>query len=662
MPVREEIAKLREQIRAHEYSYYVLDAPTVTDDEYDRLMRRLKELEAERPDLITPDSPTQRVGGMVAGGFEQVVHLAPLLSLSNVFSREDLTAFDARVRAGLPEDEQIEYVVEPKIDGLACSLVYENGLLVRAATRGDGTAGENVTSNIRTIKSIPLSLYQSAETPAVLDVRGEVYMPKKAFARLNAEREAAGEAEFANPRNAAAGSLRQLDPAVTAKRTLAFFAYAAGVGAKDKHADTLRFLTGMGFKVSQGYNTVDSIDKAADLVDSWAKRRNMLDFEIDGVVIKVNSVRQQAILGVTGKDPRWAVAYKFPAEEAETLLEDIILRVGRTGVVTPAAVLSPVRLAGSTVRRATLHNADFISQKDIMVGDYVIIHKAGDIIPEVVRSLPDKRPADARPFVMPEDCPECGTPIIRPEGEAAWRCPNPHCPALGREGLIHYVSRGAMDIEGVGEKVLFALLGAGLLRDPADLYALTKEEVANLERMGDKSAENMLAAIEMSKGRGLSRLLFALGIRQVGEKAAKTLARHFRSMDAFLAATEEEITSLPDMGPKIAESVVTWVSLPANLELVERLKAAGVLMTEEGPSVGDKFSGKTFVFTGTLEKLTRPEAEAMAEALGAKTSSSVSKKTSYVVAGKEAGGKLDKAQQLGVPVLSEEEFLLLAGE
>ncbi|MDR3349194.1 MAG: NAD-dependent DNA ligase LigA [Acidaminococcales bacterium] len=658
-----EIDALRAQIRRQEYNYYVLDRPEISDAEYDALLRRLRELETAHPELKTADSPTQRVGGAVAPGFGAAQHIAPLLSLANAFSLEDLAAFDARVR-GVLGGEPVEYVVEPKIDGLACSLIYENGVLTRAATRGDGFAGENVTANIRTVRSIPLKLLEEKETaPALLDVRGEVYMSRDAFARLNQEKEDAGENGFANPRNAAAGSLRQLDPAVTARRELSFFAYAAGTGARAYHSETLGMLARLGFLVSAGYKVIKDIKEVAPLIQEYAVKRQELPFAIDGVVIKVNDAAQQERLGATGKDPRWAIAYKFPAEEAQTRLKKIILRVGRTGVVTPAAELEPVKLSGSTVSRATLHNFDYVAQKDIREGDAVIIHKAGDIIPEVVRVLPDKRPPGALPYSPPGACPECAARIERREGEVAFYCSNPRCPALGREKIVHFVSRPAMDIEGAGPKLIGALTEAGLLKDAADLYALKREDISQLERQGDKSAENLVAAIAASKGRGLARLLFALGIRHVGEKAAKALAGQFATLDRLFAAKEEEITSLPDIGGKIAESIVSWYGVPANAELIERLRAAGLAFANRPPLAADgPLKGEIFVFTGALERFTRDEAAGMVEAAGGKTASAVSKKTGYVVAGKDAGGKLEKARSLGVRVLREEEFLALLGK
>ena len=653
------IDELRTKIKRHEYNYYVLDKPEIADSEYDFLMQSLKALEEANPELITADSPTQRVNGSLAQGFEEVKHLTPLLSLGNAFSVDDLLSFDNKVRANLPSGSFVEYVVEPKIDGLACSLLYENGVLKWAATRGDGAIGENVTHNIRTIKSIPLAL--EGEYPEILDVRGEVYMPKKSFARLNTERLEAGDAEFANPRNAAAGSLRQLDPTITAKRDLNFFAYAVGTGAKETHSSSLQMLTQLGFKVSEGYQVTNNINEVIKIVEEYTKKRSTLSFDIDGVVIKVNRVSDQNTLGATGKEPRWAIAYKFPAEEAETILKEIITNVGRTGVVTPAAELEPVRLAGTTVSRATLHNLDYIQQKDIREGDTVVIHKAGDIIPEVVRVVLEKRLPDAKPFEMPKECPECGHDVVKSEGEVAYRCSNAHCPALGREGLIHFVSRGAMDIEGVGPSVLTALYDKGLVKDGADLYFLSKDDFLSLDRMGEKSADNALNAILLSKERGASKVLFALGIRHIGAKAAKTLMAYFKDIDTLLAAEESEIITLPDIGGKIAESITTWKTSERNLEIIEKLKKAEVSLFEQLDEISSDapFLNKTFVFTGALSKMTRDEAGALAEQHGGKVSGSVSKKTSYVVAGEDAGSKLKKAQELGVEVISEDEFLKL---
>lgn len=663
-----EADKLRREIRHNEYLYYVLDAPEITDAEYDRMMVRLRELEARYPDSIPADSPTQRVGGRASSQFTEVRHLEPLLSLGNVFSAEELRAFDERVRSGLPAGSKVEYVMEPKIDGLACSLIYENGKLVRAATRGDGVVGENVTANVRTIRSIPLTLkVPDGETvPELLDVRGEVYMPRQAFMRLNEQRAERGESEFANPRNAAAGSLRQLDPQVTASRSLSFFAYyLVGEGAQPKHSESLALLAHYGFKVSENYKVVENIDEAIKYIGDFNELRQGLSYDTDGAVIKVNDVYQQRILGATGKDPRWATAYKYPPEQAETTLEDIDWRVGRTGVLTPTAVLTPVKLSGSVISRATLHNEDFIRAKDIRIGDRVVINKAGEIIPEVLRVVVEKRTGDEKEVAIPSVCPECGWRVERQGEEAAIRCTNPHCPALGREGLIHFVSRDAMNIDGCGPSVINALLDAGLVRYAADLYSLRKDDLLKLERMGEKSADNLLAALAESKKNELDKLLFALGIRHVGAKVARILATEFGSMEKLQQAQPEELAQIRDIGDKIAESVVTWLNVPANIDLVERLAAAGLTMTFTPPASQEDnpFFGKTLVFTGTMPTLGRAEAKTMAQDVGAKVSGSVSKKTDYVIAGAEAGSKLEKAQQLGVTVIDEAEFLrLLKGE
>lgn len=663
-----EADKLRREIRHNEYLYYVLDAPEITDAEYDRMMVRLRELEARYPDSIPADSPTQRVGGRASSQFTEVRHLEPLLSLGNVFSAEELRAFDERVRSGLPAGSKVEYVMEPKIDGLACSLIYENGKLVRAATRGDGVVGENVTANVRTIRSIPLTLKvpEGEAVPELLDVRGEVYMPRQAFMRLNEQRAERGESEFANPRNAAAGSLRQLDPQVTASRSLSFFAYyLVGEGAQPKHSESLALLARYGFKVSENYKVVENIDEAIKYIGDFNELRQGLSYDTDGAVIKVNDVYQQRILGATGKDPRWATAYKYPPEQAETTLEDIDWRVGRTGVLTPTAVLTPVKLSGSVISRATLHNEDFIRAKDIRIGDRVVINKAGEIIPEVLRVVVEKRTGDEKEVEIPSLCPECGWRVERQGEEAAIRCTNPHCPALGREGLIHFVSRDAMNIDGCGPSVINALLDAGLVRDAADLYSLRKEDLLKLERMGEKSADNLLSALAESKKNELDKLLFALGIRHVGAKVARILATEFGSMEKLQQAQPEELAQIRDIGDKIAESAVTWLNVPANIDLVERLAAAGLTMTFTPPASQEDnhFYGKTLVFTGTMPTLGRAEAKTMAQDVGAKVSGSVSKKTDYVIAGAEAGSKLEKAQQLGVTVIDEAEFLrMLKGE
>ncbi len=657
-----EAEELRKKIRHNEYLYYVLDAPEITDAEYDRMMVRLREIEAEYPESVPADSPTQRVGGRASSQFTEVRHLEPLLSLGNVFSAAELRAFDERVQSGLPAGSSVEYVLEPKIDGLACSLIYENGVLVRAATRGDCVVGENVTANVRTIRSIPLTLKvpEGEPVPELLDVRGEVYMPRRAFMRLNEERAERGESEFANPRNAAAGSLRQLDPQVTASRSLSFFAYyLVGEGAQAKHSESLAALAHYGFKVSEGYRVVHTIDEALDFISSFNDKRQGLAYDTDGAVIKVNDVWQQQLLGATGKDPRWAIAYKYPPEQAETTLEDIDWRVGRTGVLTPTAMLTPVKLSGSVISRATLHNEDFIRNKDIRIGDRVVINKAGEIIPEVLQVVTQKRTGEEKEVVIPTACPECGWCVERQGSEAAIRCTNPHCPALGREGLIHFVSRDAMNIEGCGPSVINALIDADLVHDAADLYSLQRADLLQLERMGEKSADKLLAALEASKGNELDKLLFALGIRHVGAKVARTLATEYGSMERLQQAGAEELAQIRDIGAKIAESVVTWLNVPANIDLLSRLQAAGLNMSFVAPASREDnpFFGKTLVFTGTLPTLGRAEAKTMAQDVGAKVSGSVSKKTDYVIAGAEAGSKLEKAQQLGVTVLDEAEFL-----
>lgn len=663
-----EISELRKQLDEYSYHYYVLDQPLINDAQFDGLMGRLIELETLFPTLITADSPTQRVGGMVAGGFERVTHLTSMRSLGNAFSAEELLAFDQKVRSGLAVDGQLEYIVELKIDGLAINLTYENGRLVSGVTRGDGTQGEDVTSNIRTIKSVPLLLRPDGVTvPPVLEVRGEVYMPKREFERLNRQRQEAEEALLANPRNAAAGSLRQLDPKVTSQRSLDIFLYGIGVYTGIElttHGQMLEYLKKLGFKINSQYRVFTCMDDVIEYCGGFVEKRHDLPYDIDGMVIKVNDLASQQELGYTAKDPRWAIAYKFPAEQAITVVEDIFVGLGRTGVLTPTAILRPVPVAGSIISRATLHNQDFIDEKDIRIGDTVVIHKAGEVIPEVVSVIIEKRTGEEQIFVMPTTCPECDGPVLRIEGESAHRCTNPHCPALFREGLIHFVSRNAMNIDGLGPAVLVALVEAGLVKSVADLYRLTMEQVLTVPRMGDKSAQNLLSAIENSKQAGLAKVLFGLGIRHVGVKAASIVARHFGCIAAVEQATAEELVALDEIGIKIAESIVAYYALPENLQLSADLEAAGVKMTEEQQEKGEHqlFAGKTFVLTGTLETMNRNQAAEIIERLGGKVSGSVSKKTSYVLAGSEAGSKLDKAQKLGVEVLDEEQFKQLINE
>ena len=665
----ERIRKLREEIEFHNYRYYVLDDPVVSDAEYDALMRELVELEAEHPELVTPDSPTQRVGAAPAEAFAPVVHRSPMMSLANVYSMEELRAFDARVRKALG-GEPVEYVAELKIDGLAVSLVYEEGRFVRGATRGDGTTGEDVTHNLRTIRSIPMRLRLGP--PVSIDVRGEVYMIRREFHKLNEERRASGEPLFANPRNAAAGSLRQLDPKVTAARPLDVFVYGigymsgAGGAAPETHLEALGLLKEAGFRTNPNTRLCRTIDEVVDYCAHWGERRDTLDYEIDGVVVKVNSLAQQERLGATARSPRWAVAYKFPARQATTKVRDIIVQVGRTGTLTPVAVLDPVELAGSTVSRATLHNEDIIRAKDIRIGDTVVVEKGGDVIPEVVKMVTERRTGAEREFRMPAKCPECGADVVRLEGEAASRCVGGMaCPAQVREGILHFASRDAMDIEGMGPSLVAQLLDAGLVKTAADIYDLKLDDIARLERMGKKSAENLLSAIERSKSHPLHRLVFALGIRHVGERSARDLAEHFGTMDRLAAATYDELTRVPDVGPKVAESVLAFFREPRNRESLRRLADAGVNMKETekaAPSAESPLAGKTVVLTGTLERFTRKEAEEAVLARGGKVSSSVSRKTDYVVVGKDPGSKYDKARELGVTILDEHEFERLLGE
>ncbi len=770
---REELAELRDQINYHNHLYYVLDAPVITDAEYDALMRRLRQLEEAYPDLVTPDSPSQRVGAKPAEGFGTVTHTVPMLSLANAFSEEELRAFDRRVRGLLP-GEDVAYVVELKIDGLSVALRYEDGLFVQGSTRGDGTTGEDITENLRTVRSIPLRLGlarpggrepagRAGASPSVgspapggpisaawaaalrgqLEVRGEVYMPIREFEALNRSREAAGEPLFANPRNAAAGSVRQLDPAVTAARSLDSFIYVlvqvggrpaaevAGASASvspagpaaspaggspafppASHWESLALLRNLGFKVNPESRLVRSIDEVIAYCEEWRERRHKLPYEIDGVVVKVDSLDQQRRLGATSSSPRWAVAFKFPAEQKETRVVGILPSVGRTGTVTPIAELEPVFIAGSTVSRASLHNEDYVRDKDIRVGDWVVVQKAGDVIPEVVRVLKERRTGQEREFVMPAACPVCGARVVREEGEAAHRCTaSLTCPAQRVEGLIHFASRDAMDIEGLGPAVVEKLLESGLVQDAADLYTLAgrRAELAGLKlreaprtgkpvEFGEVLTAKLLAAVERSKRRPLHNLLVGLGIRFVGGRVARVLARHFGTLDRLMAASPEELTQVAEIGPKIAESVASFFGERRNREIVEKLRRSGVNLTEPvpaarvragagGPAGGpgaaggpgrgqlslfgpapepgagtSPFAGKTVVFTGTLESLTRAEAEGLVESLGGRAASSVSSRTDFVVAGSEAGSKLDKARELGVRVLTEAEFRAMVEE
>ena len=650
-----EIHDLRRELEQAGYQYYVLDAPAMSDYDYDHKLRRLEELEAAHPQAVTPDSPTQRVGGKPLESFTQVEHRVPLESLQDVFDFDELRAFDQRVRGVVPE---ASYVAEPKVDGLSVALEYEDGLFVRGATRGDGRVGEDVTENLRTVRSIPLRI---PGAPARLIVRGEVFMPKQVFYALNEERERRGEALFANPRNAAAGSLRQLDPKVAASRRLDILVFNVqwAVGTVfQTHWETLEYLKNKGFKVIPHYSC-STVEEALAQIAQIGENRDQYPFDIDGAVVKVNSLQQREALGSTAKFPRWAAAYKYPPEVKPSKVVDIVIQVGRTGVLTPKAVLEPVRLAGTTVTNATLHNQDFITEKDIRVGDTVLVRKAGEIIPEVLGVELDKRPEGTSPYRLPRQCPVCGAPVQRDEDGAHIRCTGAECPAQILRNLAHFASRDAMDIEGLGIAVVENLVGAGLVKTPGDLYFLDQAQVAKLERMGEKSAQNLLAAIQKSKGQDLSRLIYAFGIRQVGQKAGKVLAAAFHTLEALEKATLEELTAVDDIGEITARSLMDWMASPQSKHLMARLRAAGVNTTAAEQGEDRRFAGMTFVLTGALERFTRDEAAAMIEARGGKAAGSVSKKTTYVVAGESAGSKLRRAQELGVPVLSEEEFLAL---
>ncbi|MCX7951105.1 MAG: NAD-dependent DNA ligase LigA [Clostridiales bacterium] len=657
--IKNKIEELRKTLEYHSYRYYVLDNPEIPDSEYDKLMKELEKLEKKYPEYFDPNSPTQRVGGAPLKEFNQVRHNVPMLSLQDVFSFEELKDWDRRVRSELSE---VEYVVELKIDGLSVCLSYENGVLKTAATRGDGVVGEDVTQNVRTIKSVPLKI--NYLNP--LEVRGEVYMPKDAFEKLNIQREEMEEPLFANPRNAAAGSLRQLDPKITAQRKLDIFIFnIQRIEGKDfeSHSDALEFLSSLGFKVSPKRIICSNIDEVIKSIQELGEMRGELPFEIDGIVIKVNNLKDREKLGQTAKAPRWAVAYKYPAEKKKTKLIDIIVQVGRTGAITPTAILEPVRIAGSTVSRATLHNEDYIRQKDIRIGDSVIIQKAGDIIPEVVEVVFEERDGDEVIFNMPTKCPECGGDVVREEGEVAVRCTNMSCPAQIKRSIIHFASRDAMNIEGLGPQIVALLLDNGLIKDAADLYYLNFDDVVKLERMGKKSTENLLKAIENSKQNDIDKLIFALGIRYVGSKTAKNLAKAFKSIDNLMKATFEDLTTVEEVGDKMAQSINAFFKEEHNRALIERLRNAGVNFTlKEQEGTSDLFNGLTFVLTGTLSKYTRNEATELIEKFGGKVSSSVSKKTNYLLCGEDAGSKLKKAQDLGVKIISEDDFEKMVNE
>ncbi|MDW0111089.1 NAD-dependent DNA ligase LigA [Sporosarcina aquimarina] len=658
--LEQRVSELNQLLTDYGRAYYVLDKPVATDSEYDQLMQELLAIEEENPDLIYPDSPTQRVGGSVLEGFTKVEHDYPMLSLSNVFNEQDIREFDRRVRDAV--GDRVTYICELKIDGLAVSLKYEEGRFVQGSTRGDGTIGEDITANLRTIRSIPLRLNE----PITIEVRGEAYMPKKSFVRLNAARDEAGDEPFANPRNAAAGSLRQLDPKIAAKRSLAVYLYGIGgdgeAYGQATHSEALDYLDTLKLVTNHERTRCKDVEEVIEYVNSWGEKRSSLDYEIDGIVIKVDRFEDQEQLGYTAKSPRWATAYKFPAEEVVTKLLDIELSVGRTGTVTPTAILEPVRVAGTTVGRASLHNEDLIHEKDIRIGDHVTIRKAGDIIPEVIAPLIDQRTGDEVPFDMPKNCPVCDSELVRIEGEVALRCVNPQCPAQLKEALIHFVSRNAMNIEGIGERVVDQLYTAELVKDFSDLYGLTAEQLMELERMGEKSATNLVEAIAASKENSLEKLLFGFGIRHVGEKAATLLSREFKTLDGLMNAEPEQLLAIHEIGEKVTDAIETYFSNEDVLEVIDKLKEYGVNMEFKGrtqqeiPDEGP-FVGKKIVLTGKLEILTRGEAKEKIEALGGAVSGSVSKKTDLVIAGEDAGSKLAKAEELGIEVWDEAKLI-----
>jgi DNA ligase (NAD+) len=669
------IAELRDAIRHHEERYYIHNAPEIADAEFDDLLHELERLEADHPDLLTADSPTQRVAGRPIEGFATVQHVEPMLSLDNAYTEEELRAFDERVRKGAGlGNAPVAYVAEMKIDGLSIALTYEGGRLLRGATRGDGSRGEDVTANVRTIRAIPLRL--RGGPAGRIEIRGEVYLPRASFDRMNREREDAGLPLFMNPRNAAAGTMRNLDPALVSKRGLSAFVYqivsaanhhAAAGGGLATHAATLTALAAWGMPVEPHWTRCDGIAAVAAFCEAWATRRRTLDFDTDGVVIKVDDLAVRAKLGATAKFPRWATAFKFPAQQQHTILRRIRVNVGRTGAVTPYAELDPVVLAGTTVSMATLHNAEDVARKDLREGDTVVVEKGGDVIPKVIAPVPSLRPVDAVPWVMPTVCPVCGSTLQRDEEAVVWRCENTSCPARLRRSLEHFASRSAMNIEGLGESLVDQVVSKEIVHDFADLYLLTTDALAALDRMGKKSAANLMAQIERSKTSDLSRLIYALGIRHVGEKAAATLARSFRTIDRLFDAPLEALQSVSEIGPVLAESVKQFGDEPHNRQLIERLKAAGVNVTSQAPETTGEtgpLAGKVFVLTGTLASMTREDATAALEKLGARVAGSVSKKTHYVVAGEDAGSKKAKAESLGVPILDEEQFkaLIIKGQ
>jgi DNA ligase (NAD+) len=666
--IESRIEELREQIRHHEYRYYVLDDPEISDAEFDILMKELKKLEAAHPELITPDSPSQRVGGKPKEGFAKVEHSRPMLSLDNAYNEDELRDWDRRV-CELTGQKKIEYVCELKLDGMSMALIYRDGHLDRGITRGDGVVGEDVTTNVRTMRSVPLSIprktLEKAGLPANLEARGEVIMPLASFQRMNDEREQAGLSKFANPRNAAAGSVRMLEPNIVAQRRLDFYSYqllANGSEVLPTHYQALEALSTAGFKVNPSRLLTSSFDEMLAFITKMEAKREQLPYEIDGIVIKVNSIALQKKLGFTGKAPRWAIAYKYAARSGVTKVEDVLVQVGRTGKLTPLAALTPVPIGGTMVKRATLHNQDEIDRLGVLIGDYVMVERGGDVIPKVVRVIEDKEhPRGTRKFKFPEHCPECGGMVVRAEGEADHRCINANCPAKLREGLLHFASRGVMNIEGMGDSLVNQLADKGLVKNIADIYELTEEKLLSLERIGKKSAANLLEQIEQSKKLPLERVIFGLGIRFVGERTAELLAEHFGSMDALMTAGLDELQQVNEVGPRVGQAIFEFFQEPANRALVERLRQAGLTFKGQRKHRGTQLAGKTFVLTGTLPSFTRDQAKKMIEDAGGKVSGSVSKNTDYVVAGEEAGSKLDKAKELGVEILDEPGLLQLIG-
>lgn len=651
------VKKLREELRYHSYLYYVLDKPEISDFEFDKMYRELVDFESKYPELITPDSPTQRVGGKATGDFKKVEFKKPMLSLSNAFNGKELIEFDKGVKETLNTDN-IEYITELKIDGLSMNLIYEEGKLIRGLTRGDGKVGEDVTANVKTIKSIPLYIENA---PPYIEIRGEVFMPRSSFVSLNEKRDAAGIMPFANCRNAASGSIRQLDPNVTASRNLDFFAYSVGEteGIEIKNQESLlNLLKKFHFKVNPNYKKINSIEKVIEIINEWQEKRHHLGYDTDGMVVKVNDFAQQNILGATSKDPKWAIAYKYPPEEAETVVENIIVTMGRTGVLTPSADLKPVQIAGTVVKRATLHNMNFIEEKDIRIGDIVKIYKSGEIIPEISVVLKNKRTGKEKKFIMPSECPLCKHKIYRTEGEVAYRCINPDCGGVIRENLIHFASRDAMNIEGLGPAVIDGLLAYNLIENIADFYELRKDDIIQIERMGEKSAKNLLTSIENSKNRGLSKFLFALGIRHLGEKGSELISEKFKDIDVLMNASVDSIKSVSGIGNITAEHIYKYFKNEKNKKIIERLKNHGILMKlNERKSEGNAFKGHNVVLTGKLSNIGRREAGEIIKALGGNLQSTVTKTTTLVIVGENAGSKLEKAREKGIKIINENDFL-----